>query len=865
MQIHGVTLTNFRGIDHKELTFQSQGITVISGPNQSGKSSVIEAIGLVLGEKATSKKEQLRNVLKHDAGQPAVVEIDVTIGDERLELCKTFGAGRFDSNTQLVFPGGKKEPLYGSPAHKYVQELLDKHEDTALFEALRFLQGEDSSSFRLTQQQSALQTALDAAADIQHSGDHEGLLTAVDAEFAKYFTPTGKENKDFKTARKELVELENSVAETQAQIDQVHESSEELATLESDTEKLRTELAEQQATLTKLTDKLTRSEEQAKEIDQLTKHNALLDKQLEDARKLLNAQQKNREQLQTFTERRESFRKQLAELTAKNDADLSEQQQEVVEKDEEFRLASQAATVVRLVQKETQLAGESKDLHRLLGEAEALDKTLEENPHQESIFSEAKKHHDRISQIVEASRVAATMATIRPHSHEVIVAGEQISSDTTLQISENTTIDVPGVVSIELAPGKEAVDLQAEQTQHTELLGQLLAELQVDTWEDAEEQRSDWESVQQKLDQVKTEIKTLTAHESLSEIDERLAETRILVEEQPIELVERARTGEITPITDDELAHREQELVQLREALQTAETELAMNRQTGELVTARLQEIDKDIAALDSDDEDLEVKQAECDELQDKCRTAAEELAHLQEEFVAPAELQERIDSLAAQLQQSAAELKQRDQEVVHAKAALEVRLSEGYQGKLQEVEAECDTARAALADMVKKANAVKRLRQTLDEARKESAQRYQEPYVEVLHKLGRKVWGEGFHVIVGDDLEISSAATKSDGHPTRFAELSAGTREQLAVLSRLACFELVDRGAVPVVLDDVFGYSDPERLHDMLDVLRAVVEVKDDGVAEQPLGQLNAGGQIFVFTCARERFEGIPALYQSM
>ena len=56
MRLHSITVQDYRGIAQQKIDFHDHGITVIAGPNQSGKSSVIEAINLVLTEKATSRK-----------------------------------------------------------------------------------------------------------------------------------------------------------------------------------------------------------------------------------------------------------------------------------------------------------------------------------------------------------------------------------------------------------------------------------------------------------------------------------------------------------------------------------------------------------------------------------------------------------------------------------------------------------------------------------------------------------------------------------------------------------------------------------------------------------------------------------------
>jgi uncharacterized protein YhaN len=89
---------------------------------------------------------------------------------------------------------------------------------------------------------------------------------------------------------------------------------------------------------------------------------------------------------------------------------------------------------------------------------------------------------------------------------------------------------------------------------------------------------------------------------------------------------------------------------------------------------------------------------------------------------------------------------------------------------------------------------------------------RYVAPFSERLESLGAVVFGDTFRVELDDDLRILSRTLA--GRTVRYENLSTGAREQLAVLTRLACAALVDPAdGVPVVLDDVLGHSDPDRL----------------------------------------------------
>ena len=106
---------------------------------------------------------------------------------------------------------------------------------------------------------------------------------------------------------------------------------------------------------------------------------------------------------------------------------------------------------------------------------------------------------------------------------------------------------------------------------------------------------------------------------------------------------------------------------------------------------------------------------------------------------------------------------------------------------------------------------------------------------------LGAMIFGKDFAVSVGPELTIDSRTL--DGKTLPFDQLSGGTREQLAILGRLACAQLVDPAeGAPLVIDDAFGYADDDRLLAMSQVFNLV-------------GQT---AQIIILTCYPRRFQDI-------
>ena len=140
------------------------------------------------------------------------------------------------------------------------------------------------------------------------------------------------------------------------------------------------------------------------------------------------------------------------------------------------------------------------------------------------------------------------------------------------------------------------------------------------------------------------------------------------------------------------------------------------------------------------------------------------------------------------------------------------------------------------------RAEAARLLRETFAKHRQQAHQHYIEPFKESIDQLGRIVFGPTFAVELDKDLKVVRRTL--DGTTLDVDQLSTGAREQLGVLSRLACATIVspmDGGAL-VMIDDALGWSDPQRLQGM-------------GAAIAAAGKQC---QVVVLTCAPGRYSHV-------
>ena len=190
MIIKRIRLKDFCGVESAEVKFATSGVTLIYGPNEIGKSTLMTGIDLLFDQKDDSKREEVRLTKSVNKDVGSEIEADIEIGQFQFTYFKRFHK---DRETVLNINHPKPQSLTGRDAHDRVRQILDASVDISLWKALRILQGGDLEMPVLKDQQ-ALSVALDRAAGQSQTGDKENaLFDAAYAEYSKYYTDTGRE------------------------------------------------------------------------------------------------------------------------------------------------------------------------------------------------------------------------------------------------------------------------------------------------------------------------------------------------------------------------------------------------------------------------------------------------------------------------------------------------------------------------------------------------------------------------------------------------------------------------------------------------------------------------------------------------
>lgn len=107
MRIHRITLRNYRGTTERSVEF-ADGVTVVEGRNEAGKSTLVEALRHVRMHKASANRADIRATQPVGREVGPEVEIEISTGGYRLTYCKQWIKGK---KTELHITSPRHEAL----------------------------------------------------------------------------------------------------------------------------------------------------------------------------------------------------------------------------------------------------------------------------------------------------------------------------------------------------------------------------------------------------------------------------------------------------------------------------------------------------------------------------------------------------------------------------------------------------------------------------------------------------------------------------------------------------------------------------------------------------------------------------------
>jgi hypothetical protein len=882
MRIHRIRLRNYRGVDEHEVVFPPTGVTVVQGDNEVGKSSLAEALDLLFDAQDSSTSKAVKAVKPVHKDVATEVEADIEAGPYRFTYLKRFHK---DRATVLRITEPTPKSLTGREAHEHVLAILDEVVDRPLWNALRLQQGVGPDQADLSEQTS-LAAALDAASAGALAGDREAtLVDRARTEYERFFTPKGSLKAEVERLAGLEDEAERRVADLKRRLADLDQDVEHHAAVAAAIDNLARGIDEQrlrvadyegqwgavQGVLQRLEAARVAAERAAlaeqRAADEVTRRQALAD-QLDQAERRLQ-------------DRLAEQRRHQPDLDAAGAA-LAQAEAAAAGTAEQARQADQRA---RQCQSDLTFAQDSLMLATMAERAErvaeaqarllALDALFEANRVDQVALEAIEDANLGVVQAqarIEADRAVVEVEALQAVEIELdgaarsLAAGETVA--TTAPTAE-TAIRVGNLARVVVRAGREAGRSADALAEAEEQLARLCRAAGVDglagaraaaaARHDALRQR---EHLAARLaddlrdltpERLTAKIERLEAHLAEARAARqaaRQADAADQVEEPELDLGTARRLAEeadrAAAAAHEALRQAEADLSVARAQLDAArqqaaasEREAALARLQAEtagqaLETARLEIADNALAdALEAAadarrraDADLHAAQGAADQAR-------------------PEEIRATLENAAGVLDKLQRERQDAERDLVRLKERLAVLGEEGLNDRLGEAEAELEQRGRERRATERRAAAARRLFETLMRCRAEARHAYLAPLKERIDRLGAIVFGPEFSVELRDDLRIARRTV--GGVTVDFDQLSVGAREQLCVISRLACAAIVGGAeGVPVILDDALGWSDATRLERLGAVLS--VAAKD--------------AQVIVLTCLPERYRHVGSAH---
>ena len=860
MKIHRIALSNVRGIEHLDLDeIPDTGFILITGPNEQGKSTVMDAVYTALFHKHTANNRDVKALQPIGKDVGSTIIVDATIGPYTLSVTKTFNKQR---SAHLAITRPKVDNYTGADAERVLAEILEQHLDRSLFTALFVRQGELSHSLKAAgiPTLSSVLSGTDVADSAAQPTDNTALLDRVDEEYRRYYTlGKGAATGELKAAMDDVEQLtaEMHTAEQRVQdlaiyVDRVAALAEQKAAAEQRIPQIKDEIAQRELAFTAAEAAQNRVKQalQAAELASAAAENATRDWERRQDR-ITEVAQISAEvtdltkQLADKHSERTHRDKQLAHL--KERVELAKQQ-----------AATDAANLTAVNEQLHIIVGTQRlqELRRLIDAVTNLDAEIHKRRHSNAhipaittdmIDAAAQAEHAVLLATAKRDAHSAQLELSAAEAQSVMINGEEETigaQPRTYEIVDTLDINVSGV-RIRALPGQSQIDAQQAVVDSKEVLAEILDGTHCADVAELRSRYAEQQSAQEAVAALERERKATLQGRDLDSLQ---SEEATLVEQlgedlgNPEQLsVLREQQTELSERYDVSLAAVDAAKAELDAArdhtidvdIRVVEAQLKAASQRGDAAGARL-------ADERSHDADSEIER--------RVQVTNAALMEARQAVDYARETAEQHDYHAASrlLDGAHNELADAEQQVVDTQTHIaenrgRIEQSAGAEEHRDTLNARLSSAHSVLAATQRRAAAVKLLRETLHRHRDAAQRRYAGPFAEKLGQLARLLFGAGVGFELNEELQVTRRSAGSEVMDVSW--LSGGAQEQLAMLVRLAIAELVaedgDMEGVPVFVDDVLGNTDDERLKAMAAVL----------------SEVSADKQVFMLSCQSQRY----------
>ena len=874
MRIDRFSVRDFRKlVGDIEISGLEPGLTVISGDNEEGKSTLLKALQAAFFDRHGLTGKAIEEILPFGTrGLRPRIEVEFEQDGMQYRLEKAFAQG-----AMALLEGGGGH-WRGEAAEDRLRELLGfsqpgrgpaKEEHRGLAGLLWVEQGRAFAPLEMNRDsQAVLREAIEGEVG-QVLGGERGrrLLDTVERRTGEFFTPTGRDRPTLSAPRKRVEELEQEHGEKEHALRDYDDKVNRLGALQE-----RLARYEYDGSLASAKAAADRADEAVRRLKDVEAEAKTARARMDEAQAVADAAQGEKDRRAKLAAEAAAIGEQelkaaealtaLEPESVQADRDLAKAEQRFDDASRRRESAEAAWQSARRARERAELTAELRELDERLNQAESLieevdreRRTLASNPVDENVLDELRETNSELLSLRAALEATAATLAFAPAGDRVVsVDGQPVDTSRPVRVSESKAFELQGFGGVEVTPGGEDIArLRANLSDTESRMRRELLRLGLNDLAAAEASLRARQALASRLEGFQGRLAGVVPEgvEGLQDSIRRKREFLAAVGQdvdspdvEPARLAEKEadiRRNEANRAAEDAMQGRETARDRRdRVRAQRIEAEVNHRQQAGrsaglaaELERARQEATDDELAAR--------LRKTGAAVAQ---RGAEHEAARDQHEALDPEGVkfeQQRAREAYARLRATIDDDRQAGREL-----AVELRTL-GQRGLAEEherIEGELEIARDDLTRIEADAKAWKLLLETLREAEREAKETFLGPVRERLQPYLRMLFPDTVLQLDEGDLEIVSILRKGVEEP--FASLSIGAREQVAVLTRLALADLLREKGKPValILDDPLVNSDDKRFRRMQLALRKAA----------------ASLQIIVLTCHETRYEPLGA-----
>jgi DNA repair exonuclease SbcCD ATPase subunit len=849
MIIKSIEVRNFRKFVKPILVDKiDSGLTVIVGDNEEGKSTVLEALRTALFIRYNISGDVANGLLPYHSSVRPEIKLSFELHGNNYSLSKAFCQHPM---AELLGPDGSWS---GPAVDDKLQELLKFKPPGrgAGDERHRGIWGlfwvEQGRSFRelgpSDDSRSAIRATLESeVGDVLGGKRGSKILASITGQLSRKFTESGRPTGEYARAMKSVEALQTDLLDVRNRLSSYEEKVAELEDKLGRLSKYKSGL-----TLEKAQEALQSAQESNRKIEQLKqeRNKRVGDQRVAEAEsQAASVAWKKRQEdiraLDAATTAVNALSAQLAELepsvselesnlarhtVARSTAEsaLSSVQEKLVRAEQDVRYARAKALIGDLGER----LGKARRANEKAKDFEAKAKAILIEPRTLTSLRKLDKEAEEARVTLEA---VATGLKILTHSGKsATLNGERLPADVSRRITDVAKLEIRDVCQITITPGGDLDELRDAHRKCAQKLGEALRRCGVKNLAEGEGQVEERKRLVDEGER-QAELVSIHAPDGLE-----VLEADLNLQEAILRDLTEPQKRQLLPVADAESkldslrASREKAQAKLREVTNLEEearaqlSEVQQKRSTleGELKQSRDRfahakgELDRNRRV--KADEALETEYGAAVKKEENTRLAT---LHTEKEWeeAQPEKVQLQLEQAGKAVKEIQRDIDGLNEGIRELQTELRTLGQMGLGEKAEDLSAKMDGARAELQRVEREARAIRLLYQVLTQAEKEAKEEFLSPVTKRVQPYLKMLLPEA-ELVLDENIEITGLRRGSIIEP--FGSLSLGTREQLAVLARLAFADLLHEKGQPaaVILDDAIVYADEERFKNMLLIL---------------------------------------------